>query len=74
MEFLQPWHIVVVLVIAVLFFGGKRLPELGKGIGEGWKGFKEGLSGKTDATPASGDTAHTVTPKAADELKPPPAA
>jgi len=72
---LEPWHIIVVLVVAVLVFGGKRLPELGKGIGEGWRGFKEGLSGNNSTTPEKpGDTTHTVTPAAKDELKPPPAA
>ncbi|HXB62778.1 MAG TPA: twin-arginine translocase TatA/TatE family subunit [Acidobacteriaceae bacterium] len=67
MEF-QPWHILVVLVIAVLLFGGKKLPELGKGLGEGWRGFKDGLSGTSDTTaktpPANPvETTHAVTPK-----------
>ena len=35
-----------------LLFGAKRLPELGKGLGEGLKGFKEGIKGVTDPTPA----------------------
>jgi len=47
---------------------------MGKGLGEGWKGFKEGLSGNADSNAKTGDTAHTVTPAAKDELKPPPAA
>jgi len=53
MEF-QPWHIIVVLVVALLLFGGKKLPELGKGLGEGWRGFKDGLSGNSSdpTTPA----------------------
>ncbi len=64
----QPWHILVVLVIALLLFGGKKLPELGKGLGEGWKGFKDGLSGAsqdaTKTTPANPtETTHAVTPK-----------
>jgi sec-independent protein translocase protein TatA len=42
---LQPWHILVVAVVAFLLFGARRLPELGKGLGEGLKGFKEGLKG-----------------------------
>jgi sec-independent protein translocase protein TatA len=49
----QPWHILVVVVIAFLLFGARRLPELGKGIGEGLKGFKEGLKGVTDPAPTS---------------------
>jgi len=39
-------------VVAFLLFGAKRLPELGKGLGEGLKGFKEGIKGVTDPTPA----------------------
>jgi len=74
MEFFQPWHLIIVAVLLLVLFGAKRLPELGKGLGEGWKGFKEGLSGAPDPNAKTSDTAHTVTPKAADELKPPPAA
>jgi sec-independent protein translocase protein TatA len=48
MDGLQPWHILVVAVVALLLFGSKKLPELGKGLGEGLKGFKEGLKGVTD--------------------------
>jgi sec-independent protein translocase protein TatA len=44
-DLLQPWHLVVLGVVAFLLFGAKRLPELGKGLGEGLKGFKEGLKG-----------------------------
>jgi sec-independent protein translocase protein TatA len=47
----QPWHIIVVAIVALLLFGSKRLPELGKGLGEGLKGFKEGLKGVSDPTP-----------------------
>jgi len=46
MEF-APWHWLVVLGVAVLLFGGKKLPELGKGMGEGLRGFKEGMKGIT---------------------------
>jgi len=34
---------VIILVIALLLFGGKKIPELMKGIGKGVKGFKDGL-------------------------------
>jgi len=71
MEALQPWHIIIIVGIAILFFGGRKLPELGKGLGEGFRGFKEGLKGITDTTnndkqDPPGATAHTVTPKAED--------
>ena len=51
-DLLQPWHLVVLGVVAFLLFGAKRLPELGKGLGEGLKGFKEGIKGITEPTPA----------------------
>jgi sec-independent protein translocase protein TatA len=50
-DLLQPWHLIVLAVVAFLLFGAKRLPELGKGLGEGLKGFKEGLKGLTDPAP-----------------------
>ncbi len=50
-DLLQPWHLIVLAVVAFLLFGAKRLPELGKGLGEGLKGFKEGIKGITEPTP-----------------------
>jgi sec-independent protein translocase protein TatA len=47
-DLLQPWHLIVLAVVAFLLFGAKRLPELGKGLGEGLKGFKEGIRGVTE--------------------------
>jgi sec-independent protein translocase protein TatA len=47
-DLLQPWHLVVLGVVAFLVFGAKRLPELGKGLGEGLKGFKEGIKGVSE--------------------------
>ena len=41
---LSPMHILVILVIVAIFFGAKRLPELGKGLGSGIREFKSGLS------------------------------
>lgn len=40
----QPLHLLVILVIAVFVFGPKKLPELGKGIGEGIRGFKKAMN------------------------------
>jgi len=52
-DLLQPWHLIVLAVVAFLLFGAKRLPELGKGLGEGLKGFKEGIRGITDPAPTT---------------------
>ena len=40
-----PTHLIIILVIALLVFGPRKLPELGKGLGEGLKGFKDGIKG-----------------------------
>jgi len=39
-ELFTPTHLIVVLVIALLLFGPRKLPELGKGLGEGMRGFQ----------------------------------
>ena len=53
---LAPMHWVVVAVVALLLFGPKKLPELGKGIGEGIKNFKEGLKQGVDTPTAKTET------------------
>ena len=42
----QPMHLLVIFGIALLVFGPKKLPELGKGIGEGIRGFKVAIGGE----------------------------
>ena len=42
----QPMHLVVVLFIALLVFGPKKLPELGKGLGDGIRSFKDSMREK----------------------------
>ncbi len=42
-------HILVLLLIVLLLFGGRRIPELMRGLGEGIRNFKEGMKG--DQTP-----------------------
>ena len=50
----QPMHLLVIVGIALLFFGPKKLPELGKGIGEGIRGFKAAINEEEE--PASTTT------------------
>ncbi len=45
------FHWLIVLVVVLIFFGGKRIPEIMKGFGEGIRSFKDGMSG-TSSTPA----------------------
>jgi len=40
---LQPMHLLLILGIALVVFGPKKLPELGKGLGEAIRGFKKGM-------------------------------
>ncbi|MBA3916627.1 MAG: twin-arginine translocase TatA/TatE family subunit [Acidobacteriales bacterium] len=53
----QPMHLLVIAGIALLIFGPKRLPELGKGLGDGIRGFKSAM-----------DQAHAA-PQATAEMK-----
>jgi sec-independent protein translocase protein TatA len=41
----SPFHWLIVLAIVVLLFGGKKIPEVMKGLGEGIRSFKEGMHG-----------------------------
>jgi sec-independent protein translocase protein TatA len=52
----QPMHLLVIFGIALLVFGPKQLPELGKGIGEGIRGFKSAMK----ADEKSDETANVV--------------
>jgi sec-independent protein translocase protein TatA len=45
----QPMHMLVVFGIALLVFGPKKLPELGKGLGESIRGFKSAMAAKDQA-------------------------
>lgn len=44
----QPMHLLVIFFIALLVFGPKKLPELGKGIGEGLRALKDGMKDTPD--------------------------
>ena len=46
---LQPGHLLLILVIFMVLFGGKKLPELGKGLGQAIRGFKSALSEEESA-------------------------
>jgi sec-independent protein translocase protein TatA len=54
----QPMHLLVIFFIALLVFGPKKLPELGKGLGEGIRALKDGMKDNPPAQ-ASNDQAKT---------------
>jgi sec-independent protein translocase protein TatA len=68
-DLFQPTHLLVIAVVLLILFGGKKLPELGKGLGEGLRGFKDGMKGVTDDPAKPADSAHTVTPKPEESIK-----
>jgi sec-independent protein translocase protein TatA len=41
-----PWEILAILAVALLLFGGKKIPEVAKGLGEGIRNFKASLKGE----------------------------
>ena len=45
----SPTHLIIVLVVVLLFFGAKRVPELAKGLGAGMREFRKGAQGEGDA-------------------------
>ena len=45
---LGTWELILIVVIVVLLFGAKRIPEVARGIGKGIKEFRKGLEGKDD--------------------------
>ncbi|MGB6429343.1 MAG: twin-arginine translocase TatA/TatE family subunit, partial [Candidatus Acidiferrales bacterium] len=44
MEF-SPWHLLIIAAVVIILFGGKKIPEVMKGMGEGVRSFKEGMRG-----------------------------
>jgi sec-independent protein translocase protein TatA len=68
-ELLTPTHLMVIAVIAFVLFGGNKLPELGKGLGEGLRGFKDAIKGLADDTNSPGNATQTIVPKANESLQ-----
>jgi sec-independent protein translocase protein TatA len=48
----NPIHLIFLLVLLLLVFGAKRLPEMGRSLGSGMRGFKDSLSGEPTHQPA----------------------
>jgi sec-independent protein translocase protein TatA len=53
----NPLHILILLLVVLLVFGAKRLPELGRSLGGGMRGFRESLQGEAPAPSAIGPAA-----------------
>ena len=65
----SPIHLIIVLVVVLLLFGAKRVPELAKGLGEGVREFRKGAQGEgakdgaEDALEAPGDSDENPDPR-----------
>lgn len=47
----NPLHIAIILLVVLMVFGAKKMPEMGKGLGEGMRGFKSALTGEPREEP-----------------------
>jgi sec-independent protein translocase protein TatA len=75
----NPLHILLLLIVVLLVFGAKRLPEIGRSLGEGMRGFKDSLSGEHQslaqappAAPVAAPTVAAATPVAVPAPAAPP--
>lgn len=55
----SPWQLLIVLLIVLVVFGAKRLPEIGRSLGSSAREFKDGISGKDDDAGADGSDPST---------------
>jgi sec-independent protein translocase protein TatA len=74
MEALSPFHLLIILAVIVLLFGGKKIPEVMRGLGEGIRNFKEGMHTNTQTPPnppppANPPTVTTAPPPLGEDKK-----
>jgi sec-independent protein translocase protein TatA len=70
MEALSIPHLLIILVIVLIFFGGRRIPDVMKGLGEGIRNFKEGMRDQpTNTNPPASTTPTNQSPSAPAEEK-----
>jgi sec-independent protein translocase protein TatA len=65
MSLLSPVHIVLLLLVALLLFGAKRLPEVGRSLGTGMREFKDSVSGFAES-PVAGESQRALPVPAAE--------
>jgi sec-independent protein translocase protein TatA len=65
----SPMHLLIVAVVILVLFGGRKIPELMRGMGEGVRGFKEGMSGTPPQPPSTPPQAAPPAEKPAEEKK-----
>ncbi|MBO5880322.1 MAG: twin-arginine translocase TatA/TatE family subunit [Paludibacteraceae bacterium] len=47
---LGTWEIILIVLVILLIFGGKKIPELMRGLGKGVRSFKDGMNGKDESS------------------------
>jgi sec-independent protein translocase protein TatA len=57
----NPLHILFLLAVLLMLFGAKRLPDMGRGLGEGMRGFRDALSGASAKSQLNAALADTPT-------------
>lgn len=66
----NPLHLAFIVVLLLLVFGAKRLPEMGRSLGAGMRGFKESISGETAPAHIAEMSASSTTTPAAETAQP----
>ncbi len=61
MGLLEPQHILLIVLALLLFFGGKKIPELMRGLGKGMKEFKDAQNGESSSAPTNTTTTNHTT-------------
>ena len=65
----SPMHLLIVAIVILVLFGGRKIPELMRGLGEGVRGFKEGMSGAQSSSTAPPPQAAPPAEKPSEEKK-----
>ena len=69
-SWIGPWEIAIVLVLILLIFGPRKLPELGSSLGKSIRGFKKGMKdGREEGGPTVAETHETAEQKDAGPMK-----
>jgi sec-independent protein translocase protein TatA len=63
----SPMHLLIVAIVILVLFGGRKIPELMRGLGEGVRGFKEGMSGNPSQPPPPPAQTSTTQPPAEEK-------
>jgi sec-independent protein translocase protein TatA len=58
----NPFHILIIVLVVLLLFGAKRLPEMGRSLGSGMREFRDGVTGREPNPPAQGALAPAAEP------------